>query len=616
MLQSGRFSRILITGALLSFGLAGVALWWAGQVRARELDALLRAELLTQARIAAAGLVEEWPPAAEAVAPLLAVWRGGAGQVAVLASDGRVLTADPPVANPQSLWSGPETTLALRAGTGTDTRPWGAGQHRHVIVAARIGTSESPRGIVWLARPLERAIGGRAGASAGVMILVTLTTLGTLVFTGLVVRFRLRVLQRAIATVRRLSAGDLAAVPRAGDGYEQSMLTSELMALRRRLATQVETIDRQRRMLASLVNQLREGVIVARGDGRIALINPTAIRLLNLESVGADETAFVGRTVEACIPQHQIQVLLAPVGSAAEQPETLADARLEVQSPAGAAHLLVRASELVLGDPGHTADGAQPGRVVVLTDISALQRTIQVRTDFVANASHELRTPLSTIRAAVETLLTMDLATEGPAARKFLEKVDRQSARLQQMVADLLDLSRLESPAERFEPERIEIRRLVQDLQARFAEALERRQLAWATTINPPSLVQMLAHPHLLRLVLDNLVDNAIKFTEPGGQVGLSIRRTNGDVAVEVWDTGCGIPPEDQQRVFERFYQVQRARSGPERGTGLGLSIVRHAVGAMRGRVQLESRPGAGTRVTVTLPQATSDDDRSATQSG
>lgn len=603
MLQSGRFSRIVVAGALLSFGLTGVALWWAGQVRVREMDALLRAELLTQARAAAVGLAEPWPPAADKAAAYLALLRAGAGQVAILASDGRVLAADPPVAQPQNLWSGPETTLALRDGTGSDSRPWGPGQRRHVIVAARIGAADSPRGVAWLARPLEPVMGGPGGASAGVTILVTLTVLGALVFTGLVVRLRLRVLQRAIGTVRRLSAGDLADVPAGGDSYELSLLASELMALRRRLATQVETIDRQRRMLASLVNQLREGVIVARGDGRIALINPTAIRLLNLESVGSDETEFVGRTVEECIPQHQIQVLLAPAEGDATEPEVPADARLEVQSLTGTTHLLVRGSELVLGESGH-ADGAQPGRVVVLTDISALQRTIQVRTDFVANASHELRTPLSTIRAAVETLLTMDLATEGPAARKFLEKVDRQSARLQQMVADLLDLSRLESPAERFEPERLEIRRLVQDLQARFAEALERRQLAWATVIDPPSLVQVLAHPHLLRLVLDNLVDNAIKFTEPGGQVGLGIRRTNGEVAIEVWDTGCGIAPEEQQRVFERFYQVQRARSGPERGTGLGLSIVRHAVGAMRGRVQLESRPGAGTRVTVTLPQS------------
>jgi two-component system phosphate regulon sensor histidine kinase PhoR len=113
----------------------------------------------------------------------------------------------------------------------------------------------------------------------------------------------------------------------------------------------------------------------------------------------------------------------------------------------------------------------------------------------------------------------------------------------------------------------------------------------------------MLANPHLLRLAIDNLVDNAIKFTEPGGHVNLELRVAGDEAVFRVTDDGCGIPPEDQQRVFERFYQGQRARSGPQRGTGLGLSIVRHAVGALRGRVQLESRPGAGTQVTVTIPQ-------------
>ena len=152
-------------------------------------------------------------------------------------------------------------------------------------------------------------------------------------------------------------------------------------------------------------------------------------------------------------------------------------------------------------------------------------------------------------------------------------------------------------------------------MQVRFAERLERKQLRWQSAHLPAALAAgragngrpaddaVLANAHLLQLVLDNLVDNAIKYTDPGGTVSVRLQRTAAGPQFEVADTGCGIAAEDQERVFERFYQAQRARSGPERGTGLGLSIVRHAVQALHGTVTLESKPGAGTRVTVVLPE-------------
>jgi signal transduction histidine kinase len=435
----------------------------------------------------------------------------------------------------------------------------------------------------------------------------------TVLFVNVVERLQQRTIQRVIAATRRLSSGNLTNMPFvAGDG-EMALVSNALNVLRSRLLSQMELIDRQRRMLESLVDHLREGVVVARSDGRIALINPTAIHLLNLSPHGgADERAFLGRHVEACIPQHALQQLLvgpldAPGSDASHSqggPRYTGDTatRLEVQSSSGTAYLLARVSELLLAEPTEGETDAAVGRVVVLTDITELQRTIQMRTDFVANASHELRTPLSTIRAAIETLLTMDLLTEGPAATQFLTKIDRQSLRLQQMVADLLDLSRIESPTERFEPEPVDCRKWLSDMQARFVDRLERKGLHWETTVEPVDLTTVLVNPHLLRLALDNLVDNATKFTEAGGTIHVRICALRDEIEISVEDNGCGIPEQDQQRVFERFYQVERARSGPERGTGLGLSIVRHAVGAMHGRVQLESKPGEGTSVRMRIP--------------
>jgi signal transduction histidine kinase len=198
----------------------------------------------------------------------------------------------------------------------------------------------------------------------------------------------------------------------------------------------------------------------------------------------------------------------------------------------------------------------------------------------------------------------MDFATDGDAARRFISVIDRQSARLQELVSDLLDLARLESVTIRFEPQNIAVRELLSDLEQHFAQRVAEKSLRWRADRSGCARAHIRANPQLLRLVLDNLIDNAIKYTERGGEVGIICREAEDRVDFEVFDTGCGIPADEQERVFERFYQVERARSGHARGTGLGLAIVRHAVAAMNGDVHLSSRQGEGTRVTVALPQS------------
>ncbi len=438
--------------------------------------------------------------------------------------------------------------------------------------------------------------------------------LTTLVFAVLLIAHRRRTRRRIRELANRLATGDLSAKPGVSDGDEWRALSSSMDVLREQAAARLDAVNRRRQTLQALIDQLQEGVIVARSDGRIALMNPAAARLLNLGGM-AGRNAPVGRPVKTCIPQEALRNLLLEPSAAELQYDNSADVtaagngipvetRLEIESRNGTIHLLARASTLDLAELHGEGGGSPVGRVVMFTDVTEMQRTIQVRTDFVANASHELRTPLSTIRAAVETLMTMDLQSETSHALAFIEKIDRHSARLQQMVADLLDLSRLESPAERFEPEVLEGKRIVQDLHVRFAEALERKRLSWRVRCEPEDACTILANAHLVRLTLDNLVDNAIKFTDPGGRISVCLTRVDDSAVFDVADDGCGIPDDEQQRVFERFYQVQRSRSGRERGTGLGLSIVRHAVGAMDGSVHIESAPGVGTRVTVVIPQA------------
>jgi signal transduction histidine kinase len=203
-------------------------------------------------------------------------------------------------------------------------------------------------------------------------------------------------------------------------------------------------------------------------------------------------------------------------------------------------------------------------------------------------------------------VLKIDVAGEAETARRFLEVIARHTARLEALVGDLLDLSRLESPSASFQPTVLRLQRVGDELHDRWSNEIDRKQLRWGWDI-ADDCPSVFANLYLLQLVLDNLVDNAIKFTDGGGQIGVACRREGRSVEIEVYDTGCGIAPQDHQRVFERFYQVESARSGGEsaarrRGTGLGLSIVKHAVAALGGSVRLDSALGTGTRVTVTIP--------------
>jgi two-component system phosphate regulon sensor histidine kinase PhoR len=615
---------LLLSAAFVVLAFMG-AFWIIDQERDRQLNDALSADLQVLGKTLRATVLERWSDLDDAALTRLDPTLK-ADQVTLLLLNPEQhivwsLGAAPPARTSQRI---PLVSQTLVTGTATEEiADWGASNRPHAVVALPIHEAGRLQGVLWLAKPVwslasdETSLARLLGLAAGLMTLVTII-LAIVMF-----RLRARLFRRLVRGARRLSRGDLHTEIEITGSDELALLSNSLNTVRRRLLAQVEMIDRQRHTLETLVNQLHEGVVVTRDDGRIALINPAATKLLNLDIPEERIVELIGQPVEACIPQHPLQrLLLGPLIDTDHTPvpteEIASDNPLmrkpvAVEGPDYTVYLLADATTLSLASPD-SPDEEIPGRALVLTDVTELQRTIQLRTDFVANASHELRTPLSTIRAAVETLLGMDLREEGPAASNFLQAIDRHSARLQNMVSDLLDLSRLEAPNKQFEPEAISIRGLLDDLHSRFAEVLETKQIHWRTKVEPPELGAINANPHLLRLAIDNLVDNAAKFTEAGGEIRVLVQRDEdaSQVNLAVVDTGCGIPPDERTRVFERFYQVERGRSGPDRGTGLGLSIVRHAVGAMKGTVALESAVGTGTRVTISLPLGNSKQARAA----
>jgi two-component system phosphate regulon sensor histidine kinase PhoR len=244
--------------------------------------------------------------------------------------------------------------------------------------------------------------------------------------------------------------------------------------------------------------------------------------------------------------------------------------------------------------------GGRSGLVIVLHDITEVRRLEQIRRDFVANVSHELKTPLTSIKGFVETLLSGALH-DTKKAEQFLRRIDVNVERLHYLVSDLLSLARIESQGVEVALAPVDWRAVLRDVLRRHRHAAEQKGLALSA--DEHSLVVM-GDTEAMTQVLDNLVDNALQYTPAPGRVHVRLESRDGVGVLSVEDTGVGIPKEDLERVFERFYRVDKARSRAVGGTGLGLSIVKHLVLAMHGQVTVESELGKGSRFKVEIPLA------------
>jgi len=251
--------------------------------------------------------------------------------------------------------------------------------------------------------------------------------------------------------------------------------------------------------------------------------------------------------------------------------------------------------------PLHDGGGRVAGAVIVLHDISELVRLEKVRRDFVANASHELKTPVTAIRGMAETIIDDPKLDPGKRA-SFIEKIKNQSMRLSALLADLLTISHLESEDQRSaETPIIDLREAVSVPVEEMAPQARERGIDM-TAILPDSPVQILGDMDMLKRAVINLVDNAIKYTGKGGKIDITVAQDGGEAILEVKDTGIGIAKNDHERIFERFYRVDRARSRELGGTGLGLSIVKNIILSHEGTIDINSEPGNGSTFLLHFP--------------
>lgn len=243
------------------------------------------------------------------------------------------------------------------------------------------------------------------------------------------------------------------------------------------------------------------------------------------------------------------------------------------------------------------SDGNISFLIVILNDITKLKKLENIRREFVANVSHELKTPVTAIKGYAEALLDGALEDRDNAA-KFIEIIKTQSDRLNSLIEDILTLSRIESGDIKIEKEMVNLDEIISSVFQIFAEKAQKKGISLEREIEPD--LSILADKNRLTQILINLVDNGIKFTEKG-YVKVRLYRKNGKKALSVEDTGIGIPKEHLPRIGERFYRVDKARSRQLGGTGLGLAIVKHLVMAHDWQFSIESEPGVGTKVIITI---------------
>ena len=500
-------------------------------------------------------------------------------RVTIVAADGRVLADSRADTTHMENHAGrPEVAAALagRTGFGIRRSETVGAEFLYCAVplrrdgAAVLRLAEPLEVVRWLGDSLTRASVGAAAIALLASVLVLAWVSG---------RFarRLRRLQRV---ARRIGEGDAAARAQESPDDDLGQLGRALNHMHHELDARLEALRRERDARERILAHMSDGVALLDDADRVVHVNHRFAELLAAPLRPEPGTPFTSFTR---VPE------LAEMLVAARTEQRTLERELEPWSTRAQP---LRATVTPLGGPG-------PGPVLlVLHDLSESDALQQMRQDLVANVSHELRTPLTSLRGYAETLLEGGL-DDAEHREGFVRIIRDQAVRLQALVEDLLSLAELERPDHVLRHEPLDLRTLAAEQAGALRAAVSAAGLE--LTVVPGEAVPVRGDRMRLSQVLANLIDNAIKYTDRGA-VTVSLGTDAARAWCEVRDTGAGIPPEDQPRIFERFYRVDKARSRDKGGTGLGLSIVKHAIALHGGAVSVRSQVGEGSVFRFELP--------------
>ena len=481
----------------------------------------------------------------------------------------------------------PEMRAALEGSIGVDQRLDYHSRRTLVLVALPIASGRETLGALRLVEAEDMARG--ASRHTWWMLLVSLAVMALLAFlAALVVTGRIaRPVKDLQTLVERYGHGALDQKATMPAIAELRDLAGALHGMGAQLDRRIRTEALERMQEEAILGSMVEGVLAVDRHERVLRMNQAAGRLLE-----AQPDLARGRALQEVVRNTDL---------------------LRFVSDALACRIICSGEVTVQGDPeihlqAHgvplTSDeGGFLGVALVLHDVTRLLRLEKVRRDFVANVSHELRTPITAIKGFIETLQDGALDDEAET-RRFLAIIHKHADRLHAIIEDLLGLSRLDQEGLRLDPDLsvLSLSDIVQSALQMCAARIAEKGIQVRLDASSPAPVR--AHDQLLEQAVVNLIDNAVKFSEPGGEVEISVVCGEGEASLTVRDHGCGIPHEHQGRLFERFYRVDKARSRRLGGTGLGLAIVKHIVQVHGGRITLDSRVGVGSAFTIYLPMA------------
>ena len=409
----------------------------------------------------------------------------------------------------------------------------------------------------------------------------TLLAIGVTVVLGtLAAQTIIRPIQEVTSKAARLAEGNFDLEVQVKSPDEIGKLADVFNYLTAQLRATLSELNNDKMKLEAILTQMTNGVVAVDTQGKIIHANIRARDMLDLPAEGANIDDVLEK-----LNQSSLDRLLIGSGPKVAEVSFTQPQAISVRSYAA---------------PFHAADGQISGAIIVLQDITEEERLEQMRREFVANVSHELRTPLTTIKSYAETLLEGGLESRETSGR-FVSVINDEADRMARLVKDLLTLSQFDFQGNVMAKGPVLLDELVLEVADKLAVSAKRRGLKFRTDF-PEELPAVLANSDKVEQVLVNILSNAIKYTNEGSDIAVSLTVLQGFVVTSIMDQGPGIPAEDQPRIFERFYRVEKARARELGGTGLGLAIAKEIVEAHGGQIGIISTPGSGTETYFTLP--------------
>jgi two-component system phosphate regulon sensor histidine kinase PhoR len=570
--------RITIPFVLLVLVIMGVlGVYLASSTRSSQLDSL-RSQLESEARITAEAsqpgfLSPDGTKNLEALAKKLGEQIDA--RVTIIARDGTVLgDSEQDPASMENHATRPEVMDALSAGLGESTRYSTTLEQRMMYVAVPVSYDGEVLGVARVSLPLDAVESVVRRVTVSIIIAMAAATVLVILAAWLIARFTTRPIRKLTAASRRITSGELGqkiAIEARDEVGELAHAFNEMSA---RLKELVETISEDRARMATILDNMADGVIMTDAEGNISLANQTAARLFNIKD--AENKPLI----EAVRDYEVDEVLKLCLRTAKTQ---------SVQYESGTSRRYLRAIAVPI---------AHSGVLLLFQDLTSLRDLQTTRRELIGNISHEFRTPLAGIKAMVETLHDGAVDDE-KTARDFLNRIDSEVDRLTQLVAELTELSRIETGKSELKLEPLNLNNLVEEVTTQLSPQAERRQLAVIKEL-AAGLPPVPADRARVRQVVLNLLHNAIKFTEPSGKITVTTQKQGDSVTVDIADTGRGIAREDLPHVFERFYKGDKARAGE--GAGMGLAIAKHIIEAHGGDIRVQSEEGKGSTFSFSLP--------------